>query len=141
MPADAAAGEGPDPGAGAASAPEGALATGLMVALVMIALALLAAHFLHAGWLLPVLAVLVLIVIAPVRRRGVARTIQVVLALGSLEWLRTLLVLVAERGREGRPATRLAVILGAVIVVTLAAALLFQTRRLRARYRLNQPSR
>lgn len=140
-PADPAAAEGPDSGPVAASAPEGGLVAGLLVAVVILALLLLGAHFLHAGRLLLVLAVLVLVVLAPVRRRGIARTIQIVLVLGSLEWLRTLAVLVAERGREGRPATRLAIILGSVMLVTLTAAFLFQTRRLRARYRLDQPSR
>lgn len=69
-----------------------------------------------------------------VPRRWAARVVQVVLVLGALEWLRTLLALVETRQQTGQPYVRLVVILGVVIAVSLAAALLFETPRLRRRF-------
>ena len=71
-----------------------------------------------------------------IRRAWVARLVQVVLVLGSLEWGRTLLVLVAQRRDAGEPWSRLALILGVVTALTAASALLFCCRSLRERYGL-----
>jgi hypothetical protein len=60
--------------------------------------------------------------------------IQAALALGAVEWVRTLLDLVAARQAMGAPSTRLALILGGVALATLACALVFRTRRVRRHY-------
>jgi hypothetical protein len=72
-----------------------------------------------------------------VKRPWAARLTQVVLTLGAIEWVRTLLVLAAQRQAAGHSWVRLAVILGAVALVTLGSAFLISlSSPLRARYRL-----
>lgn len=104
--------------------------------LPFLALLLLAAHFYRADWIgLAVLsAVLTLLLAVP--RPWAARTLQVALVLGALEWLRTLATFAAMRMAVGQPYLRLVLILGAVAALTLLAAWIFQHRALRARFRI-----
>ena len=104
--------------------------------LPFLALLLLAAHFYRAGLLpLAVLSVALTALLA-VPRPWAARTLQVALVLGALEWLRTLAVFAAMRVAAGQPVLRLALILGAVAALMLLAAWMFQHRALRARFRI-----
>jgi hypothetical protein len=96
---------------------------------------ILAAHFLRAGQWAGVGASLALLVVLAIPRPWAARVAQAALVLGAAEWLRTLIQLVGERRAEHAPYVRLAVILGAVAVLTAVSALVFESRRLRARYR------
>jgi len=95
---------------------------------------LLGAHFYRAG--LPLL--MVFCAAAPLllllRRPWVPRLFQALLALGALEWLRTLYLFAAEREAFGQPWTRLAVILGAVALFTALSALVFRLPKVAARY-------
>jgi len=104
------------------------------------ALILLAAHFYRAGLLLPALLSAALPVLLAVPRPWAARSLQLALALGTLEWLRTLAAFATERMSLGQPWLRLVLILGAVAAFTLAAAWVFQHRALRARFRLATPA-
>lgn len=108
----------------------------LLLALPGLSFVLLAAHFYRAG--LPALAVasLALIALLAVPRRWTARAVQIALALGAFEWLRTLAVLAAERVSAGQPHLRLAVVLLAVAAFTVASALVFRNARLRVRYNI-----
>ena len=101
---------------------------------IVLSILILAAHFLRGGGLLVAVCVLGLLAILPLRRRWVARLLQVVLGLGALEWLRTLVVLAMRRSEQGEPFLRMVVILGIVVLVTLASALLFETAKLRRFY-------
>ncbi len=110
---------------------------------VVLSCLLLGAHFLRAGMLPLVVVCLALPGLLLLRQPWVARLVQAVLVLGALEWLRTLVVLVAQRSAAGQPWDRLAIILGVVTTVTAASALVFCCRSLRDRYRLGsavQPS-
>ena len=102
---------------------------------IVLSLILLAAHFLRSGGLLIAIGALGLLALLAVRRAWVARVMQVVLALGGLEWLRTLVRLAMHRSEQGEPFLRMALILGAVATVTLVSALLFETPKLRRFYR------
>ncbi len=95
----------------------------------------LGAHFLRRGNLPLVAACLALVALLLVRRAWAARVVQGALALGALEWLRTLAVLLPERRASGEPWVRLVVILGAVALVAVAGALLLEARSLRAWFR------
>jgi hypothetical protein len=95
---------------------------------------LLGAHFLRRGDLLPVVACLVLVALLFVRRAWAARVVQVAFVLGALEWVRTLAVLLPARRAAGGPWVRLVVVLGAVALLAVAAAALFETRRLTERF-------
>ncbi len=122
------------PGEAPAASWRGALLAALWLLPVVIALWLLGAHFLRAGqaglgWVAAALPVLLL-----VRRRWTARVVQLLLLGGGLLWLQVALRLATLRHAFGVPATRMLVILVAVAVFTSAAALVFEVRRLRARY-------
>jgi hypothetical protein len=101
---------------------------------VVLSLIVLGAHFLRAGSLILVAGVLCLLGLLGVRRPWAARTVQVALLLGALEWARTLVSLVGQRAQAGQPMTRLALILGGVALVTGLSALMFRAGRLRAWY-------
>lgn len=99
-----------------------------------LSLLLLLAHFLRAGSPAPMIACLALLVLLFVRRPLARRLIQAGLVLGGIEWVRTLLVLAAERQRVGVPAGRLAAILGSVAAIALLSALLLQSARSRRHF-------
>ena len=107
---------------------------------VILSAFLLAAHFLRMESIpLVALALLVPFVLL-IRRPWAARVVQIALMIGAIEWVRTLLMLVARRQAEGEPWTRLAVILGAVAVFTLASVLPFSSSKpIRRRYGLDAP--
>lgn len=109
-----------------------------LVSPVAIALAVLAAHFWRAGNVSLAIVSVALIGLLFVRRRWAARTLQVALVLGAIEWLRTLAALVAMRQSMGEPYVRLAAILGAVALATDSCALVFELRRMRERYRTSR---
>jgi hypothetical protein len=99
-----------------------ALRATLALLLPALALLLLGAHFFRAG-LVPVAAACVaLLAVLFVRGAWAARVLQAVLALGALEWLRTLAVFASTRLAMGQPYGRLLVTLGAVALLTLLAA-------------------
>lgn len=109
----------------------------LLLLLPALASVLLAAHFYRAGqWELAVFS-LALIALAAVPRRWAARTVQIALVLGGLEWLRTLAALVAQRLALEQPYGRLAAILLAVAAFTAASALVWRHPRLRRWARLD----
>jgi hypothetical protein len=69
-----------------------------------------------------------------VRRPWVPRVVQVILALAALEWIRTAMSLGRARLTAGEPWVRMALILGAVALVTAASALVLRLPAVRARY-------
>ena len=112
----------------------------LRLALPALALLLLAAHFYRAGgfWLAGLSLALLPLLAVP--RPWAARTLQVSLVLGAVEWLRTLALLAAARIAAGQPYLRLALILAVVAALTLLAATVFRHRTLRARFRIRSPA-
>ena len=108
---------------------------------VILSTLLLGAHFFRSG--LTFLAVLIALfpAVLLVKRAWAARLTQFVLVLGGIEWVRTLLVFVAERREMGLPWTRLAVILGTVALFNFGAGLLFSlSGELRKAYGLDRSS-
>ena len=107
----------------------------LAFALVALSLLVLGAHFMRYGNDVGMVLSVAPIALLFVRKPWAARVIQLVLVFGAVEWATTLVGLVQMRMAQGLPATRLAIILGTVIVVTLAAALLFETQAMKRVYR------
>ena len=107
----------------------------LTFAIVVLSLVVLGAHFMRYGNDVGMVLSVAPIAVLFVRQPWAARVVQVVLVFGAVEWTTTLVGLVQMRMAQGLPATRLAIILGTVIVVTLAAALLFETRAMKRVYR------
>jgi hypothetical protein len=103
---------------------------------VFIGFVLMAAHFSRSG--LPVLVAVSLWfpLILLVRRPWVARAVQLALVLGALEWVRAAVVIALRRQSAGEPWTRMALILGAVAIVTAISAMVFKMKALRERYDL-----
>ena len=101
---------------------------------VVLSILVLGAHFLRYGNSIGVLVALLLVALLFLRRPWVARMMQVVLVLGPIEWLRTMYELGHIRALHGQPYGRMLVILGVVAVVTLLAALLFESQTLRQVY-------
>lgn len=112
--------------------------TALYLTPVVLSFLVLAAHFLRAGRFGLIAAVAVILALVTVRRPGAARAVQTALIVAALEWIRTLVVLARLRLETGQPAVRMAVILGCVALFTLLSSLVFFSRRLRERYRLEQ---
>lgn len=105
---------------------------------VALSLVVLGAHFLRYGQDLGVAVALVLIGLLFVRRTWAARTVQVALLLGVVQWALTLYGIWQMRVAQGAPVARMAIILGVVIAVTALSALLFQTRTMRKIYGFDQ---
>ena len=100
-----------------------------------LALLLLGAHFFRAG-LLPLTALCVVLAgLLFVRSPWVPRVLQVVLALGALEWVRTAWTFASARAVAGLPFGRLLVILGVVAAVTALAVLLLRSSSARRHFR------
>ncbi len=98
---------------------------------VILSAVLLAAHFSRSGSPALVLASLAFPLLLLVRRPWSARTVQVLLLLGGIEWLRTAWRLASRRAASGEPWGRLVLILGTVALVAFASALVFRSRSLR----------
>lgn len=110
--------------------------TALLYTPIVLSLVALGAHFLRYGNEPGVIAAVVLTGLLFLRRAWVARLVQVALVLGAIEWLWTMYTLLQIRAAQGAPATRMVLIIGAVALVALASALLFQTKRLKRVYGL-----
>ncbi len=101
-----------------------------------LAFLVLAAHFFRAGNP-PVFALALLFLpLLFVRKRWAARTLQAGLALGVVEWIRTLAAFAGQRRAMGLPYTRLAIILGGVALATAACLLVFRSERVKTFFRL-----
>ena len=99
--------------------------------LVVLCLLVLGAHFLRYGNAVGVAFSLAPITLLFVQKPWAARVVQAVLILGAIEWALTFYELVQMRLALGMPAMRMAVILAAVIFVTAASGLLFETRTMK----------
>jgi hypothetical protein len=99
-----------------------------------LALLLLGAHFFRAAIVPLTVVCLGLVALLFVRARWAWLTLQLALAIGALEWLRTAWELASARAALGEPYTRLLVILGGVALVTALAALVLRTRTARSHF-------
>lgn len=111
------------------------LRTGALLVLPALALLLLGAHFFRAALVPLTVVCLGLIALLFVRARWAWLTLQVALAIGTLEWLRTAWEFASLRAAMGQPYARLLVILGSVVLVTALAALALRTRTAREHFR------
>ena len=103
--------------------PQIAMKAVLRIIPVVLSGLVLAAHFFRARNLPLVAVSLALPLLLLVRERWSARAVQAGLVLGGIEWVRTLAYFAGQRIEDGRPWTRLAVILGVVAALTALSAL------------------
>ena len=108
----------------------------LLLIPVFLSFLLLAAHFLRGGGIFLSLGTIAMAFLLVIPRPWSARLVQAALALGTLEWLRTLVTLAASRVDNGEPVGRLVIILSAVAAFTFCSILVFRTPTLRRAYGL-----
>jgi hypothetical protein len=90
--------------------------------LVALMLIILGVHYFRAG-LLPLVGLcLVCLIVMWIPRRWTMFPVQMVLGLGTLEWIATAMRGVHERQLEGQPYLRMAIILYSVAALTALAA-------------------
>lgn len=111
----------------------------LQFAPIVLAALLLAAHALRSGHLAVVAVVLAWPALFAVRKPWAAMALQLGLAAGTLEWLRTAAALIQARRELGEPYLRLAAILGSVAVATSLCLFVFRSRRARQHFRIGPP--
>ncbi len=103
---------------------------------VILSTFVLGAHFSRAGNLFVVGLLVLLPLILFIRKPWVPGLYVGVLLLGAAEWVRTLLVIADVRQAQGAPWIRMAIILGAVALVTALSTLVFATKAMKVRYGL-----
>ena len=106
---------------------------------IVISCWLMAAHFLRDGNVFFVLTCFFAPGLLLFEERWAARTLQIGLFLASFEWVHTLINLARERMMEGKPYTRLMIILGGVAAWTFVSGLLFQLALMKKRFGLEPP--
>lgn len=108
--------------------------TALLLTPSVLSLLLLAAHFLRSGETGLVVVCAATSALALIPRRWASSILQGTLALGAAEWLWTTVLLAQARAGMGLPAGRMIAILGAVALMSLLAAGLHWTPRLRRHF-------
>ena len=102
---------------------------------------LLGAHFRWHGMDLLSIPAVLFPALLFIKKSWAARTVQIILFLGGLEWVRTTIEIASRRMDAGEPWVRMAIILGAVAVFTAVSALPFsRNRSLRIQYGLEKNS-
>ena len=101
---------------------------------VFISFILLAAHFLRTGQVVISIVLLSLLSLLFLRKAWVPWVIQLILLLGTVEWLRTLYSVAQVRIELGMPWMRMATILGVVALFTALSCLVFRSEVLRKKF-------
>ena len=105
---------------------------------VILAFGLLAAHFSRADMLPAVIVSLLTPFLLLIRKVWIARSIQILLLMGALEWIRSMFGYISIRKEIGEDWGRLAIILVSVALLTACAGLVFRGKSLKKRYHLEK---
>jgi len=105
---------------------------------VILAFGLLAAHFSRANMPPAVVVSLLIPFLLLIRKPWIARSVQILLLLGALEWIRSMFGYIQVRKEIGEDWGRLAIILVTVAVLTVCAGLVFRGKSLKKRYQLEK---
>jgi hypothetical protein len=105
----------------------------------VVSLLTLGAHFLRRGQIAACVVCVALCALLALRRAWVPLLLQAALAVGTVEWLGTTVLLTRARAHEGGPVLRLVLILGSVTAFTAASAWLVGSRHVRAHYTTPAP--
>ena len=92
----------------------------------ILSISVLSAHFFRAQSIIPTLVSLSLLPLVFYNGTWSRNLVRICLAIGSIEWLRTMLVLVMQREAMGLPWVRMAMILLAVVCFTMTSAFLLK---------------
>ena len=105
---------------------------------VILAFGLLAAHFSRANMPAAVVVSLIIPFLLLIRKPWIAKSIQILLLLGALEWIRSMFGYIQVRKEIGEDWGRLAIILLTVALLTACAGLVFRGKSLKKRYQLGK---
>ncbi|MCF6310243.1 MAG: hypothetical protein L3J19_07220 [Sulfurimonas sp.] len=103
---------------------------------VILSMLILSAHFLRYANMVEVAICIALPFLLLLRRKIVVRILQLALVIAAVLWADTVMNLIAMREQIGYAWTRMAIILGGVILFTLSSGFVFYTKTLRERYGL-----
>ena len=106
---------------------------------VILSFGLLAAHFSRANMFPLVIVSLAIPLLLLVKKAWAARSIQVLLLLGAVEWIRAMFGYIEIRKSTGEDWGRLAIILTSVSLLTALSGLVFRGKLLKKRYHLAKP--
>jgi hypothetical protein len=104
---------------------------------VILSLLMMGAHGMRLSQPILMAIPLAMLVLLPWPRKWVARTVQVTLILGALEWLRAMFSYILLRIHLDQPWLRLVFILGGVALFTSLSSLVFRSKSLAQRYQLD----
>jgi hypothetical protein len=97
--------------------------TALRVTPLVVSALVIAAHFFRSGNYGFVIFALVCPLLLMTRQKRAVMTVQLLLGIAAIEWIRTAVGIARERAAFGAPTTRMFVILGAVALFTALSAL------------------
>jgi hypothetical protein len=95
---------------------------------------MIATHFLRYANMTAVIISLLIPLLLFVRKKFIVRVIQITLVVVAFLWIDTVMNLIAMREQIGYAWTRMAIILGGVVLFTIASGSVFYTKTLRERY-------
>jgi NAD-dependent dihydropyrimidine dehydrogenase PreA subunit len=111
--------------------------TALLYLPPLISSLLMAAHYYRSGNFGAVLLALIVPFVLFIKRRWMARAMQLLLLGGGIVWITSALTIARYRGMMGQSSTRMFLILGAVAIFTALSGLVFETKRMRGIYNKN----
>jgi vacuolar-type H+-ATPase subunit I/STV1 len=112
----------------------------LLLLPAILSLLALGAHLFRAGNWLGLAFIALLMGLLAVRKPLSARIVPLALLFGVAEWIRTAVRIGSARAEQGQPWMRMAIILGAVALVTGLAVIPFRSRRLKRWFGADLPA-
>lgn len=103
---------------------------------IILSMLILSAHYLRYANMVEVAICILLPFLLFFKSKIVVRVLQLSLVVAAFIWADTVLNLIAMREQIGYAWTRMAIILGGVILFTLSSGFVFYTKTLRERYGL-----
>ena len=103
---------------------------------VIFSFLILSAHLSRGDLFIPSMLFLILPLLLLIKKQWVVRLIQIVLVIGSLEWIRSMFIYLNQRQAIDEPYLRLVIIIGIIALFTGLSALVFRNQSLKKLYKL-----
>ena len=103
---------------------------------VIFSFLILSAHFSRGNLFVLSIIFLMIPLILFIKQAWVVRLTQIILIIGSLEWIRSMFIYINQRQTIDEPYLRLVIIIGIVALFTGLSALVFRNQSLKKIYKL-----
>ena len=103
---------------------------------VIFSFLILSAHFSRGNLFILSIIFLIIPLILFIKQAWVVRLTQIILIIGSLEWIRSMFIYINQRQTIDEPYLRLVIIIGIVALLTGLSALVFRNQSLKKLYKL-----